>query len=323
MQELLTQIGEVASRGTKRPLPKLHFQTKTLHYSRLHWIQVHELQEHWKDARVDAEIVGDRRIRLTTTNVNTLALTPWEKMEGVVLEIDGQTVEMTGDAGPQGMRQHAHFVMREGDKWRPGLRPGIALRKTSLLHGPIDDAFMERFTVIRPTGKSKNPNFQQWCDFELEHFRQRWRALMRADLPEMSDRELLDLADRVEDLGTGHIVLWGDPDSNLVLKAFIDRLPVQFEDGSWKIRDRAFPGDRFVPSLIYPRPGSATEYLVLNSGLTFREGHDRTNSLQNPKLPDWAIIAITQPPDGLTPGRIHDAGFFNELWVLKGAPKAP
>jgi len=81
-----------------------------------------------------------------------------------------------------------------------------------------------------------------------------------------------------------------------------------------------------VPSLIYPsgyhhfeRP----DYFVLNSGLTFREGHDRTNSQQNPKLPDWAIIDITQPPDAFAPGRIHDADFFDEQWKLKRQPKGP
>ncbi len=37
-------------------------------------------------------------------------------------------------------------------------------------------------------------------------------------------------------------------------------------------------------------------YIILNSGLTFREAHDKTNSLQNPKLPDWSILDITQPP---------------------------
>ena len=86
---------------------------------------------------------------------------------------------------------------------------------------------------------------------------------------------------------------------------------------------QSFDGDRFVPALIYPLPSGDPHYVVLNSGLTFREGHDRTNSQQNPKLPDWAIIDITQPPDAESPGRIHDADFFDEQWQLKRQPKAP
>jgi hypothetical protein len=54
--------------------------------------------------------------------------------------------------------------------------------------------------------------------------------------------------------------------------------------------------------------------VVLNSGPTFREGHDRTNSLQNPKLPDWAVVDLATPPDAQTPGKVVDAGFFDEEW---------
>jgi hypothetical protein len=97
-----------------------------------------------------------------------------------------------------------------------------------------------------------------------------------------------------------------------------------------------YDGNRFVPAFIFPNlhqkpvprqrlspADDAQGYIVLNSGLTFREGHDRTNSLQNPKLPDWAIVDITQPPDAFSPGRIHDAGFFDEKWQLKSQPKGP
>jgi hypothetical protein len=99
--------------------------------------------------------------------------------------------------------------------------------------------------------------------------------------------------------------------------------------------ETTYDGNQFAPVCIYPnllqKPGprgriyygEGRGYIVLNSGLTFREGHDRTNSLQNPKLPDWAIIDITQPPDAFAPGRIHDAGFFDERWQLKNQPKGP
>jgi hypothetical protein len=101
---------------------------------------------------------------------------------------------------------------------------------------------------------------------------------------------------------------------------------VKFGDGKWTVGQTTYDGNRFVPTLIYPRPsrdGRPAGYIVINSGLTFREGHDRTNSQQNPKLPDWAIIDITQPPDALAPGRIHDADFFDEKWQLKRQPKGP
>lgn len=52
-------------------------------------------------------------------------------------------------------------------------------------------------------------------------------------------------------------------------------------------------------------------------GVTSREGHDHNNSLQNPHLPDWAVVDITTPPSRLAPGKIAAADFFNESWQLK------
>ncbi|MBC8138516.1 MAG: hypothetical protein H8F28_21760, partial [Fibrella sp.] len=43
------------------------------------------------------------------------------------------------------------------------------------------------------------------------------------------------------------------------------------------------------------------------------------NAQQRPRLPDWAVIDITTPPDKIAPGRIADAGFFDENWRFKTA----
>ncbi|MEM7395298.1 MAG: hypothetical protein AAF492_23445, partial [Verrucomicrobiota bacterium] len=72
-----------------------------------------------------------------------------------------------------------------------------------------------------------------------------------------------------------------------------------------------------VPVMIYPSPFAPGKYIVLNSGPTFREAHDRTNSLQNPKLPDWAILNIDDPPDAEQAGAVVAADFFDEFWQFK------
>jgi hypothetical protein len=66
--------------------------------------------------------------------------------------------------------------------------------------------------------------------------------------------------------------------------------------------------------LIYPNPLNPKKYVVLNSGFTFREADYTSNARQTPKLPDWAIVDTSVPPDGRFPGRILSAGFFNEDW---------
>ena len=98
-----------------------------------------------------------------------------------------------------------------------------------------------------------------------------------------------------------------------------DLVPCGWSDAEVRIAGHSYPSTDHVPILIYPNPLNADRYLVLNSGLTFREGHDRTNSLQNPKLPDWAVVNLRQLPNALAPGRIVAAGFFDDRWTVPSA----
>ncbi len=68
--------------------------------------------------------------------------------------------------------------------------------------------------------------------------------------------------------------------------------------------------------MIYPNPLNPKKYVVLNSGFTFREYDYLNNARQVPKLPDYAIIDVSIPPDARKPGGIALAGFFNEAWKL-------
>mgnify|MGYP003424527640 CR=1 FL=1 len=69
-----------------------------------------------------------------------------------------------------------------------------------------------------------------------------------------------------------------------------------------------------APIFIYPNPANPQRYVVLNSGFTFRMGAKTSNSLQTPKLPDWALIDLRTPPTDKWPGQVVDAGFFDERW---------
>ena len=53
---------------------------------------------------------------------------------------------------------------------------------------------------------------------------------------------------------------------------------------------------------------------MLNSGVDVRDHAYGTNALQIPKLPDWTIVDLRTPPGPRWPGKIADAGFFDEEW---------
>jgi hypothetical protein len=316
LEELLKRLDVIVQKGQEWRPKEIHLQTRTLRYPDMFWLGVLGLEQHWIEARVDAQVVGPKRIKVSTKNITALQVQ--EAETGGTVVIDGQEVSIGPSGGSIGL-------IKNGDMWlfQPDYDHRKHLVKSPGKQGPIDDAFMDNFVVITPSGKSKNAAFQAWADFELAHFRDRWRALMRAELPEVRDAEAGDILDRDTIV---NLILWGDADSNSVIASFMKTAPATFKDRKWSLGGREYDGNRFVPALIYPRRmrnGRYGGYVVLNSGLTFREAHDRTNSQQNPKLPDWAIIDITQPPDANAPGRIHDADFFDENWQLKRQPKGP
>jgi len=95
-------------------------------------------------------------------------------------------------------------------------------------------------------------------------------------------------------------------------------LPVRWSNGELRLGTRSAKPAHHVPLLIYPNPRNPRRYVILNSGPTFREAHDCTNSLQNPKLPDWAIVDLRALPDATAPGEVTAAGFFDERWRHRG-----
>jgi len=101
------------------------------------------------------------------------------------------------------------------------------------------------------------------------------------------------------------------------LARILDRLPLHWTAKELTLAGRTVDAAGHVPALIFPNPLNPKRYVLINSGLTFREASDRTNSLQNPKLPDWALIDLSQVPNDATPGRIAEAGFFDERWQSK------
>src|SRR5439155_25764944 len=110
---------------------------------------------------------------------------------------------------------------------------------------------------------------------------------------------------------------WGDPSSNKLLARIADKLPIRWSAESIQVGKDTYPAASHVPVLIYPNPLNPMRYVVLNSSFTFREYDYLTNARQTPRLPDYAVVAITVPESSRAPGGIETAGFFDEQWEFK------
>lgn len=316
----LTALLEGHVKEGRKKLPKsVSLQTRTLRYAKQHWVEALALDKHWEDSRVDAKLAGPEQLVVVTKNVAAVALAwPSEApATGRKISIDKTIVEVPAGALP---KTPLVLVKRNG-AWQldPSYSASTALRKSPGLQGPIDDAFMEPFLVVVPSGKSSHPQVDAWSASELAHFKDRWRRLFRGDLPIKTDTEVTP-----EDMQKHHLILWGDRESNKLIARLAPQMPIEWTGEAIKAGDKSYPAAGNVLVAIFPNPllKPSNRYVVLNSGPTFREGHDRTNSLQNPKLPDWAVIDLSVPPDALSPGKVVDAGFFDESWKWQPS-KAP
>lgn len=304
--EIRVWLSETWKTGRQRPAGVIRWQTPTLRYGSFDWLHVTGLEAHWKGSEVRAEWDREADVfRLETRGVTALELDPGvpHDLSGTSIEVDGTTLTPSAPGFPV----NSLSLIRRDGRWTWG-EPAAASKRPGL-QGPIDDAFMSRFLVVPPDRAPANPGVARWVDFELNHFRSRWCALMRGELPEKAAGDLDS-----DDLRDANLILWGDPESNPMIAEIAARLPVEWQADAFVMRGKSYPRDAHVPVLIFPNPLNPNRYVVLNSGLTFREGHDKTNSQQNPKLPDWAVIGLDRDPDALAPGRIAAAGFFDEAW---------
>jgi pimeloyl-ACP methyl ester carboxylesterase len=300
LKQVMARMQDAAAKGRDAKSSNVSLQTRTLRYNRMRWVEALALREHWRDARIDARHVPDDRLEVRTKNIQSLRLDPPRPVAS--LAIDGQQVEAGTPPLAYEMQDGRWVVTRQ--------ESAESLRKRHGLQGPIDDVLMEPFVLVLPSG-SASDNVQRWVEFELDHFRRRWKNVYRAEL-----RVVRDVDVTPEVWRNFNLIAFGDPASNALIKRVQDRLPVTWSADKLALGPRAFDRNRHVPLLIYPNPLNPAKYLVLNSGPTHREAHDRTNALQNPQLGDWAIVDVTVPPDAERPGRVVAAGFFDESWQL-------
>jgi hypothetical protein len=314
--EVEQHMTALAEKG-RSPLPRhIHFTTYTLKYNRAGWVTIDALGEHWQEARVDGELTQLGKIRITTRNVAALTLSmptgryPSDPLEPPALSIDGQ--EPTGLPHLRSDRSWICPLYREGDSWRVGRRSEAGLKKRHNLQGPIDDAFMDSFVFVRPTGKCAHPAMERFAQSELAHAIEHWRRHFRGDARVKDDTAVTE-----DDIASANLVLWGDAASNAIIKRINDRLPIRFEGDTIVAGKRRFDGPQHAPILIYPNPLNPERYVVLNSSFTFREYDYLNNARQTPKLPDWAIVDLRTPPNSRWPGKIAAADFFDEAWQMR------
>lgn len=308
IKDVQAKIESHVSKGLNASPKKVVLQTRTLAYSKMHWLQITSIENPWEDARAEADWEDGNVIRITTKNV-----------DGIEIRLPKVSkVFLNGKETANGATKNRESIW----SWEKNSSDKNSLRKVPGLQGPIDDGLKSRFIVVLPDNDSDSGAVQRWVREESSHFLVRWRSLMRGDPIVRKASEVSE-----SDLKDSHLLLWGTPASNsLIAKTIASpslKNILQWDERVVRIGTQESPASHSVPVLCYPNPLNPSKYLIINSGLTFREAHDKTNSLQNPKLPDWAILDITEPPNASSAGRVVAADFFDNRWKVRPQTKSP
>lgn len=321
-EEINRRIDAIAAKGRDLLPEHVKFTTWTLRYNRSHWVTVDAMEQHWERARVDADIDDENEtIKVTTKNVAALTLAmpsgryPFAVTKKAKVVIDG--TKFDAPLAETDRSWTAHFS-KVNKKWTlVNAVNDTALAKRHGLQGPIDDAFLDSFLMVKPTGTPLNEKVGKWAAGEFAHAVTHWRNQYRGDARVKDDSAITD-----EDIAAHNLVLWGDPQSNKLLARIADKLPVKWTASGVLVGTQFFDAAHHAPVLVYPNPLNPKKYVVLNSGFTFREYDYLNNARQVPKLPDWAVVDVNSPVTPRAPGKIAAAGFFGERWeVLPGGAK--
>ena len=321
---------------SKDPPSQVSFTTTTLRYNQVHWLTINALEEHWSPATVSATLHFNQAhllgfpasvstdgqsvgvVELSVSNVTDLSLSldanrfP-RSLKAIDVTLDRQTIRVARRSDLSwGARLRKAGRSRGWQQVSPIEAASTELSKKHGLQGPIDDAFMGPFRFVKPSGVGHHPKEDQWVEAEFNRAVREWHRQMRGDATVKSSEELTPA-----DIENYNLILWGDTRSNTTLAKLADKLPIQWDSNQIVAGNRRFDASTHVPVMIFPNPLNPDRYVVLNSGFTYREYDYLNNARQIPKLPDWAIIDLSTPPDSRYPGKIVDADFFDEEWSLK------
>jgi hypothetical protein len=243
---------------------------------------------------------GGKQYLITTKNITRLVLR--ETNQAKEIKIDGQNFHV---------RPNPEIVIEKtGLEWKVVHSKWPGLHKTHALQGPIDDAFLDPFLLVRPTGTPWNEGVNNQALRSLKRFDRLWARYFRGH-PFVKDDQDVTSAD----LAKYHIILFGDPGSNQWIAKIKGKLPVRWTKETVSIGGQTFSAKENFPVLVYPNPLNPSKYVVLNTGLTITE-REYNGDYGMPQWGDYAIlktIADSEVPE------LKIAGLFDESWQL---PKA-
>jgi pimeloyl-ACP methyl ester carboxylesterase len=228
-------VTELILHPVRRNPAEVKFYTNTLQWNQAYWVTIDRLTRHNSDASVTASY-NEGSLRVTTSNIDALTLrlgdVPAPKGASAKLLVDGREVH----AGPlSGVVE----LSKQSGQWNVGPWKSEGLAKRHGLQGPIGDAFNARFLAVYGEGD------RDLAIAELDGIRNPIGPFdIHGDFPMKAAAKVTG-----EDVAHANLILFGTPESNVVLKRIAPELPAAL----------LHAGSIFI----YPNPESPSHYVVV------------------------------------------------------------
>jgi hypothetical protein len=295
-QRLDAFLKEWGDKGQSSP-DHIRFLTYTTRYNRDYWVTIDALDRLYERADIDARR-DDSGYTIQTHNIARLTLT--EMQHAREIQIDGQHVKIK--SAP------SITLEKSAGTWKAAKSAMSGLHKQHALQGPIDDAFLDPFLLVRPTGTPWNAAVNDQALRSLKHFDRLWGKYFRGHPFVKDDKDVT-----AADMAKYHVVLFGDPGSNTLIAKMLAKLPVKWTRETVTLAGKPYPASENFPAMIYPNPLHPGKYVVLNTGLTIPD-REYNGDYGMPQWGDYAIVKVkadAEVPDLVT------AGLFDEHWQLE------
>ena len=295
-QRLDAFLKEWGDKGQSSP-EHIRFLTYTTRYNRDYWVSIDAMERHYERADIDARRSGSG-YEIQTHNVGRLTLR--ETGRAREIKIDGQRVKVKPAS--------AITLEKTAGAWKAAKSAWPGLHKQHALQGPIDDAFLDPFLLVRPTGTPWNPAVNEQALRSMKRFDRLWGKFFRGHPFVKDDKDVT-----AADMAKYHVVLFGDPGSNRLLARMLSKLPVQWTRQTVTLGGKSYPAKENFPALIYPNPLNAGKYVVLNTGLTIPDREYNGDY----GMPQWGDYAVVKVNDAAEVPDLVVAGLFDEHWRLR------
>ena len=283
-----------AIRPVTNPPRQVKLITGTLRDGKRAWAKITAFDRYDKLASLEAHVKDDK-VEVVTSNVSGFELDPPKAFFGNTEKLQ---VILNGTLLPQqyNVGQKIIYPYKAPRQSFPGY-------KTARRSGPVKACLRDPFLVVYGNEQDEK---------HARRFIGEWQQYADGIPPIKADSDVT-----AKDKKNYNLILFGTPQSNLVLTQNAEKMPIKFTDRGYQLGEKYFSGKNIGVVFCYPSPFSAERMIVVQSGYYW--GGALPVNHKWDLLPDYIIYSDNinneeSRRDEIKTNHALAAGFFDHHW---------